>query len=196
MPFDAAVRAVMEQKGVESCAIVDIETGECLARAGVAVTGFLETAGMVNAAMLRAKMHFAADQHHETIEDVLITLDRHYHMIRLVRCSAGHASLFLYAILDKQEANLALSRRKVAEVLREMVASDEMAKQIEKLRQRLTGGELEPKVFGNVDSFAQPEELPAFMRDDVAMKLLGINTEDNDDDAVTFPLHHLPEGEQ
>ncbi|MBC8143172.1 MAG: hypothetical protein H7Y38_17230 [Armatimonadetes bacterium] len=195
MPFEQAVRAVMEQNGVNACAIVDIETGECLARAGVTVTGVLETAGLVNARMLRAKMRFASDQHHETIEDVLITLDRHYHMIRLIACSAGLATMFIYVILDKTVANLALARRKVAEVQKQMVNSEESARQIDQTRLRLIGGELEPsKVYGEIEAFPQ-DDLPPFMRDDVAMRLLGIDVA-SEVEAVEKMLHDLAEREQ
>lgn len=188
MPFDQAVRTVMEQNGVNACAIVDIETGECLARAGVTVTGVLETAGLVNARMLRAKMRFASDQHHETIEDVLITLDRHYHMIRLIPCSSGLATMFIYAILDKTVANLALARRKVADVHKEMIHSEEEAVRIEALRRRLIGGELESsKVYGI-------EEMPPFMNDEVAMRLLGIDKFENDD--ISRMLHELAESQK
>ena len=196
MPFDQAVRNVMELNGANACAIVDIETGECLARAGVTVTGVLESAGLVNARMLRAKMRFASDQHHETIEDVLITLDRHYHMIRLIRSCTGFASLFLYVILDKEIANLALARRKVAEVQKQMVETEEAALEIERIRLRLVGGELEhSKVYGNMESFSQSDELPAFMCDDVAMRLLGINTADEEAEVAKI-LHDLAESQQ
>jgi len=192
MPFEQAVRAVMEQIGVNACAVVDIETGECLARAGVTVTGVLENAGLVNARLLRAKMRFASDQHHETIEDVLITLDRHYHIIRLIPCSAGLATMFLYVILDKTIGNLALTRRKIAEIQKRMVESESAAREIEQIRLRLIGGELESsKVYGGNEVF--PEiELPAFMCDDVAMRLLGINTFDEEAEVAKL-LHDLAE---
>lgn len=181
---------------MNACAIVDIETGECLARAGVTVTGVLETAGLVNARMLRAKMRFASDQHHETIEDVLITLDRHYHMIRLVSCSAGLASMFIYVILDKTVANLALARRKVADVQKQMVESEAATQQTEQARLRLIGGELESsKVFGDEEGFPNPDELPAFMRDDVAMRLLGIDIE-NEVETIEKMLHDLAESQK
>ena len=51
-----AITEVMAQRGAIACTIVDIESGECLARAGVTVTGILEAAGLVNARMLRAKL--------------------------------------------------------------------------------------------------------------------------------------------
>jgi hypothetical protein len=44
---------------------------------------------------------------------MLITLGRQYHIIRPSSVKEG---LFLYVVLDKQRANLALARRKTQEV--------------------------------------------------------------------------------
>jgi hypothetical protein len=48
-----------------------------------------------------------------SIEDMLITLSNQYHIIRPV---ANKNGLFLYYVLDKSKANLALARRKCLEI--------------------------------------------------------------------------------
>ncbi len=47
------------------------------------------------------------------IEDMLITLESQLHIIRP---TAKHEDLFIYLVLDKAKANLALARRKVQAV--------------------------------------------------------------------------------
>ena len=50
---------------------------------------------------------------------MLITLGKQYHIIRPVAKQEG---LFVYIVLDKARANLALSRRKVQEIEQSLVA--------------------------------------------------------------------------
>ncbi len=52
-----------------------------------------------------------------SIEDILITLDKQLHIIRP---SAINEGLFLYLVLDKKSANLALARRKIADIENEL----------------------------------------------------------------------------
>ena len=51
------------------------------------------------------------------IEDILITLGKHYH---IVRPSSRKEGVFIYFVLDKGRANLAMARRKVQDVDKEM----------------------------------------------------------------------------
>ena len=87
--------------------------------------------------------------------------------------------MFVYVVLDKEVANLALSRRKITEVERSMVADAETTARLERARHRVLGDEMEnDKVYGGKEAFLENDELPPFMRNDVAMKLLGITDPD------------------
>ena len=49
----------------------------------------------------------------DSIEDMLITLGKAYHIIRPMAHKEG---VFLYAVFDRNRANLALARRKIQDV--------------------------------------------------------------------------------
>ena len=54
----------------------------------------------------------------DVIEDILITLGKQYHIIRP---SSRKEGIFVYAVLDKARSNLAMARRKVQDVDKEMM---------------------------------------------------------------------------
>jgi len=53
----------------------------------------------------------------DVIEDILITLGKQYHLLRPLAQKEG---VFIYYVLDKAKSNLALARRKLQEVEKEI----------------------------------------------------------------------------
>jgi predicted regulator of Ras-like GTPase activity (Roadblock/LC7/MglB family) len=101
--------SVMNALNTDGClgaALVDYESGLCLATAGN--PGFdLELAAAGNAEVVRAKKKIRDKLGlKDKIEDILITLASQYHLIRMVG-----TSMFLYVALDRQKSNLALARK-------------------------------------------------------------------------------------
>lgn len=101
---------LMRCDGAMCAALVDYNSGMILGQDGSGVD--LELAAAGNTELVRAKLKTMRSLGLEdTIEDILITLSKQYHILRP---STHHEGLFLYLVLDK--ANLALARRKVQDV--------------------------------------------------------------------------------
>jgi predicted regulator of Ras-like GTPase activity (Roadblock/LC7/MglB family) len=98
--------------GAMCAAIVDSTSGMILGQAGSGVDMDLAAAG--NTEVVRTKIKtMKALGLNDKIEDILITLGKHYHIIRPSVVKEG---LFIYFVLDKARANLALARRKTVDV--------------------------------------------------------------------------------
>ena len=93
-------------------AVVDANSGMLLAKAGSGVD--LELAAAGNTEVMRAKQKTMKSLGlKDSIEDILITLGKHYHILRPVAAKPG---LFIYVVLDKAKSNLALARRAVLDM--------------------------------------------------------------------------------
>lgn len=114
MDLDISLKEAMTISGAVGVCLVDYDSGMTLGSRGGADAGLdLEVAAAGNTEVVRAKMKtMQALNLSETIEDILITLDTQYHMIRLVTSPTGKG-LFFYLALDKSQANLAMARRQL-----------------------------------------------------------------------------------
>jgi hypothetical protein len=107
-----SLETMLSIDGAMCVALVDSASGMMLGHGGSGVD--LEVAAAGNTEVVRAKLKtMKALGLQDTIEDILITLGKHYHIIRPV---AKHEGLFIYLVLDKSKSNLAMARRKVLDV--------------------------------------------------------------------------------
>lgn len=110
----ASLDQLMSIDGAQAVALVDYNSGMLLGEAGSGMD--MEIAAAGNTEVIRAKMKTAASLNlNDSIEDILITLGKAYHIMRPVESQQG---LFFYVVLDRSKANLALARRKVQDVER------------------------------------------------------------------------------
>lgn len=103
---------LMQTEGAMCAALVDSNSGMLLESVGTGLD--LELAAAGNTEVVRAKMKTmkSLGMQGSSIEDILISLTGQYHIIRPVE---KHEGLFIYYVLDRNRANLAMARRKVLE---------------------------------------------------------------------------------
>jgi hypothetical protein len=107
---------LMTLDGGMAAALVDSNSGMVLGKIGSGVD--LDTAGAGNTEVVKAKLKtMKALKLNDMIEDILITLGKQYHIIRPMARKPG---LFVYLVLDKAKANLAMARIKTQEIETEL----------------------------------------------------------------------------
>ncbi|MDO4253504.1 MAG: hypothetical protein Q4C74_09775 [Rothia sp. (in: high G+C Gram-positive bacteria)] len=110
--LDKSIQELLTIEGANGAALVDISSGMALASGGN--PGFdLTVAAAGNSNVVRAKLKTMADLGLDGhIEDIMITLNSQYHLINVLNASET-SGLFVYLVLDRNTANLALARHKL-----------------------------------------------------------------------------------
>ena len=117
MNYDKAVSEMLNVDGALAAAVVDFASGMMLAGGGSPAID-LEIAAAGNTEVVSSKMKTLKMLGlNDVIEDILITLGKQYHLIRPLQ---KHEGLFLYSVLDKSKSNLALARRSLVDVERNL----------------------------------------------------------------------------
>ncbi len=98
-------------KGAFAAAIVDYDSGMTLGSRGGSPEFDLDVAAPGNSEVVRTKLEVMAKLGlRESIDDILITLDTQYHLIRPIHGNSEE-KLFFYLVLNRAQANLAMARR-------------------------------------------------------------------------------------
>ena len=122
MNIETALKEAMTTEGALGVALVDWESGMSLGALGGGKYLDLEVAAAGNTEVIRAKMRTMESLRlNDSIEDILITLAKQYHIIRLLKSAAGGQNMFLYLVLDRSKANLALARHNLKRIESELV---------------------------------------------------------------------------
>jgi hypothetical protein len=108
---------IMNFDGAIATALVDFKSGMTLGTAGGGIN--IEMAAAGNTQVVRAKMAVMKDTGIKgPIEDILITLPEHYHLIRFLE---SNPNLFIYVAVHRDKANLGLARVKLATLEKDLV---------------------------------------------------------------------------
>ncbi|MGL5861748.1 MAG: hypothetical protein ACRCY9_10905 [Phycicoccus sp.] len=115
LSLDATIQKLLTIEGATGAAVIDSESGMALAQGGS--PGFdLGIAAAGNSNVVRAKLatmtEIGLDQ---KINDILITLAKQYHLINVLDTPVTQGR-FIYLVLDRTRANLALARHRLAAV--------------------------------------------------------------------------------
>ncbi|MEU6524412.1 hypothetical protein ABZ892_16730 [Streptomyces sp. NPDC046924] len=106
--------------GATAAALVDYTSGMALGTIGGGKDFNLEVAAAGNTDVMRSKLRtMELLGLKDEIDDILITLGSQYHLIRPLKGRGGNG-LFLYLVLDKARANLAMARHQLRRIETEL----------------------------------------------------------------------------
>ena len=115
---DVVLKEAISIDGAQAALLVDYQSGMSLGQAGDPSALNLDVAAAGNTDVVRAKMRTMESLGlDDKIEDILITLGKAYHLINLPE---EHPGLFIYLVLDKSRANLAMARHKLSSLSKQL----------------------------------------------------------------------------
>ncbi len=176
--------SMLSLPGAVCAAVVDLQSGRTLASAGTVDSAVLEKDADGSARFLRFKMGMREDSLSPDVEDLLISTPDRYHLLRLIRRGKEQPRQFLYLIVNRFASNLGYSRIKLTEIEGKLGCSEDAGRLMEiecdfvldsedirhKIERLLSGNHR-----GLHGSESAGDDIPAFMRTEVALKLLGVD---------------------
>jgi hypothetical protein len=115
--IETALKEAMNIEGALAAALVDWESGMSLGSMGGGKYLDVDLAAGGNTEVLRAKMRTVSQLGlTDAVEDILITLGKQYHLLRLMTNAHGADRMFMYLALDRSKANLALARHQLKRI--------------------------------------------------------------------------------
>lgn len=115
--IETALKEAMVIEGAIGVALVDYTSGLTLGTLGGGPNMDMNIAAAGNTDVVRAKVRTLEMLGlGDGIEDMLITLDTQYHLIRLLQANRAGDGLFLYLALNKSRANLGLARHQLRKI--------------------------------------------------------------------------------
>jgi predicted regulator of Ras-like GTPase activity (Roadblock/LC7/MglB family) len=113
LSIQEALDELMDIEGAVGATIVDYESGMTLGTEGGRELD-MELAGAGNTEVVRSKKNILHDLGiEERIEDLLISLETQYHLIRMCE---RHEDIFIYVVINRSQGNLGLARRKIDQI--------------------------------------------------------------------------------
>ncbi len=110
----SSLEQIMTLDGAIATSLVDWESGLTLGTSGGGAAFDIDLAASGNTTVVKSKMAVMKQLGIQgAIEDILITLDSQYHLIRPL---TKNPSLFLYVAIDKAKGNLGLARHRLKSV--------------------------------------------------------------------------------
>lgn len=115
---DATLEEMMKIDGASAVALVDIQSGMSLGSIGNSPSLNLDVAAAGNSEVVKSKLKVMNNLGIKGyIEDILITLEDQYHLIRPL---GTNKNLFIYLVLSKAQSNLAMARFKLASLEKDL----------------------------------------------------------------------------
>jgi hypothetical protein len=116
-----SLKQALEIEGAFAAALVDYHSGMTLGTAGSDNLFDLEIAAAGYSDLVRAELNVLqklgiSDQ----VEDIIVTLGTQYHLGRPVSAAHGEGT-FVYLAISREKANLAMARRELRSVERDLV---------------------------------------------------------------------------
>ena len=120
LDIQSALTELMDIDGAIGAAIVDYESGMTLGTTGGRDMD-MELAGAGTTEVVRSKKNIIHDLGlNERIEDILVSLDSQYHLVRM--CT-NHDDIFIYLAINREKGNLGLARRQIDQIDNRLVLS-------------------------------------------------------------------------